>query len=293
MPQGAFHVWPANAAGAPLKLQLEGDRPVTAPDPFDPAATEIYFGIAADAPQPIPKAQTDIKDGVEAALRAIGQLYLPAGTASDNQQRFRAYYVRLFSLAQLGCEASNAQPEIAAGALAMLTSDLIDDEAGKVKSKHFKRLGSVALMLSLPFLFLYVLLRAAGRELLFANAFDTLAIQPLVLANFMMLWIGCFLGVCLSYLIRTQKFTLADLTQTDDDALQPAVRLLFAGCLTMILGIVLVYPFLEVSIGDIPLTRIGDSPMMAFLVGALCGVSERALPALIGKRASDFISSIK
>jgi hypothetical protein len=293
MSQGAFHVWPASALGAPLKLQLVGDRPASAPDPFDPAASNIYFGIASNAPQPIPKAQSDIKDGVEGVLRAIQQLYLAANASSEDHQKFRAYYVRLFSLAQLGCEGANAQPEIAAAALSMVTGDLIGDEAGKVKSKHLKRLGSVAAALSVPFLILYVLLRAAGRGLLFANAFDTLGVQPLVLANFMVLWVGCFLGVWLSYLIRTQNFTLADLTQSDGDALQPAVRLVFAGCITMILGIILVYPFLEISIGDIPVTHIGDAPMMAFLVGTLCGVSELALPALISKRAADFISSIK
>ena len=293
MSQGAFHVWPANASGAPLKLQLVGDKPASPPDPFDAAATNIYFGIGSDAPQPIPKAQSDIKDGVEGVLRTIQHLYLAGNALSDSQQKFRAYYVRLFSLAQLGCEGAAAQPEIAAAALAMLTSDLIADEAGKVKSQHLRRLGEAAILLSLPFLLLYLLLRAAGRGLLLANAFDILGIQPLVLANFMLLWVGCFMGVWLSYLIRTQKFTLIDLTQTDSDALQPVVRLIFAGSLTMILGIILVYPFLELSIGDIPVTRIGDTPMMAYLVGVFCGVSELALPAAIGKRASEFISSIK
>ena len=293
MSQGAFHVWPADSSGAALKLHLVGDKPTTPPDPFDAAAVNIYFGIGSDAPQPIPKAQTDVKDGVEAVLRALQQLYLGNSASSDDRQKFRSYYVRLFSLAQLGCEGDNAQPEIAVAALGVVTSDLIGDEAGKVKSQHLKRLGRLGLTFSVPFLILYVLLRAAGRGLLFANGFDTLGIQPLVLANFMLLWVGCFLGVWLSYLIRTQKFTLADLTQTDDDALQPAVRLIFAGCLTMMLGIILVYPFLEISIGDIPVTRIGDAPMMAFLVGTFCGVSELALPALIGKRAADFIASVK
>ena len=122
---------------------------------------------------------------------------------------------------------------------------------------------------------------------------STVLIEPVLMANFMLLWVGCFLGVWLSYGIRTTSFTLSDLTITDSDRLTPAIRLVFAGTLTMILGIIFAFPILEIKIGNFPITDFNTQPMLAFLLGCFCGISELVLPTTVAKRASDFISNIK
>jgi hypothetical protein len=80
---------------------------------------------------------------------------------------------------------------------------------------------------------------------------------------------------------------------TDSDRLIPAIRLIFAGLLTMLLGVTFVLGLVEIKLGAFPITDIATKPMLAFLVGAFCGVSELALPASVAKRASDFISKLK
>ena len=110
---------------------------------------------------------------------------------------------------------------------------------------------------------------------------------------FILLWIGCFLGVWLSYGIRTTTFSLSDLTLTDSDRLLPGMRLLFAGFLTMLLGIVFVLPLVEVKIATFSITDVASYPMLAFLVGSFCGISELLLPTAVAKRASDFIATLK
>ena len=141
---------------------------------------------------------------------------------------------------------------------------------------------------------LYALLRLTASYWAGINHFlANIGIQSSLLANFMLLLVGCFLGVWLSYGIRTTTFGLTDLTVTDADRLTPVIRLIFAGSLTIILGIVFTIPLVEVTIGKTSVTNIATYPMLAFVVGCFCGVSELALPTAVSRRAGDFIQSIK
>jgi hypothetical protein len=79
--------------------------------------------------------------------------------------------------------------------------------------------------------------------------------------------------------------TLEDLIVTDSDFLLPLTRHLFAGALTMILGIALALGIVEVKIAGISSTQLIFDPQIAFLIGALCGISELLLPATVAKRA--------
>ena len=141
---------------------------------------------------------------------------------------------------------------------------------------------------------LYILLRLTSS---YFTPIDTLLMQMEInsslLANFMLLLIGSFVGVWLSYAFRTTTFTLSDLTIIDADRLSPRIRLIFAGALTVILGILFAIPLVEVKIGDVPVTNVATYPMLAFVVGCFCGISELTLPTAVAKRASDFIQNIK
>jgi hypothetical protein len=82
---------------------------------------------------------------------------------------------------------------------------------------------------------------------------------------------------------------IQDLTSSDQDRLAPHVRLLFAGLLTMLIGILLALDLIDLSIGSVSLTDITDFPLLAFLVGAFCGISKLSLPASIGNCAGTLI----
>ncbi len=297
MAQGAYRIWTADKDGN-LIDPPDAANPNKPPNPAKPEAVEIYFGLDGNAPQPPPKEQVDLQGEIGKVSRSVQRLYLeaPGHGSVARKEKFRIYYLRLFRLAQLGLEGANAAPDIAKGALAVVTADLIDDEAGDVKNGHMRELGRWAVIFAAPFLLLYVVLRFAGTATSapeFADFFRRLDLQPLVLANFALLWAGCFIGVWLSYGVRTTVFSLSDLTMTDSDRLVPKIRLVFAGTLTMLLGIAFVLGLIEVKIGSFLITDIATRPMLAFIVGVFCGISELALPGSVAKRASDLIGSLR
>ena len=178
-------------------------------------------------------------------------------------------------------------------ALAGISENLIEDEAARVKNTHLRRLGGIAILASIPCLLLYALAMLASPTGLVGQFLVALRVDSKVFANFMLLWVGCFTGVWLSYGIRTSVFTLSDLTRTDGDYLLPAIRLLFAGILTMILGLVLMLGVVHITIGSYSVTDISSNPTLAYLVGALCGTSELLLPSIVAKRSTEFLRSLK
>ena len=296
MIQGCYKIWPTNEAGELLgNPSPPAGQSVESPDPTDEKATDIYFGVLIDAPRPIPKDQIELQQDIEKVLRTVQLIYVHSTAGSDvrRKSQFRNYYVRLFRLAQVGLEGANVSPEISKSALVTITADIIDDEASRVKNGHLKKLGVAAIALALPFILLYLIMRLTPSNSWLANLLLSISIERVVLANFMMLWVGCFIGVWLSYGIRTSVFTLTDLTVTDSDRLQPVFRLLFAGTLTMLLGIMFILGVVQVSLGEFSLTDFSTSPMLAFFVGAFCGISELILPTTVGKHASDFINKAR
>jgi hypothetical protein len=288
---GAFRVWPADAKGQLINPPPRPSDQAThhLPNPSDENATEIFFGLL-DVPGCPPKEQVELQVEIAKVLRVITRLYLNG--PCNRIEAFRCYYVRLFHLARVGLEGSNAAPGVARAALAATIAELVDDEAGNVKNANMKRLGLYALLYSLPFLALYAaicLFPGIG----FDTALRKMHIAPLWLANFSLLWVGCFTGVWLSYGIRKAKVGLVDLVTAEDDRLLPQIRLLFAGTLTFAAGLMFALGFIDLKLGTISLTRITELPTLAYLVGMFFGIGELALPESIGNRAHTLTSAVK
>jgi hypothetical protein len=284
---GAFCIWTAEDDGSPLLEDTDG-KALDHPQPRDTRAVEIYFGIL-DGPPP-PADQVELQGGVEKLLAAVRQLYLEGDTPKAD--RFRRYYVRLFQLAQLGLEGANPPTAMVRTALEGLTQDLIDDEAARVKNGHLRLLGEWVVRYGLYGLYAYVVFSLMPAPLA-ALLKERMALDCAQAANFMLLWVGCFIGVWLSYGIRTAQFTLADLTRTDSDRLQPQFRLIFIGTLTMLLGLLFSLGIVELKLGTYALSDIGHQPMLALLIGTFCGISEAVLPGSLAQKASAFVGSVK
>lgn len=286
--RGAYAIWVADKDGQIIDPPSDPRKRDRNPDPSNPAATDIYFIVEDPSALP-PEEQTALQGEIDKVLRILQRLYLHGPLF--NHERFRIYYVRLFRIAQLGLE-ENALTTIAASALAVLVTDLIDDEAGRVKNGHLKALGAYALKYSLPFALLYLII-GLSPDGFFVQALRAMAGDPPLLAAFALLWIGCFTGVWLAYGIRKTSISLTDLVTTDEDRLEPQIRLIFAGLLTMLLGIVLSLGLIELTVGTISLTEFDRAPMLAFLLGAICGISELVLPVSMANRAASLFSGIK
>jgi len=284
VPKGAYIVWVTDAEGNLIHPPTR-EKPDVQPDPGNPRAVDMYFSLL-DLPEPPPKDQFALQIEIDKVLRTCQRLYL--NPRAPQAAKFRIYFTRLFRLAQLGLQGEHPLPEIAASALATVAADLVDDEGAAIKNGYLGKLGLYACLYSAVPLVLYVLLRLLP-ERWTIPALDQLNVDPDLMSCFLLLWTGCFAGVWLSYGIRKTRFTLADLTSSDQDRLAPHIRLLFAGLLTMLIGILLALDLIDLSIGSVSLTNITEYPLLAFMVGAFCGISELSLPASIGNRASTLI----
>ncbi len=284
---GSYTIWIADASGDPILYEADGVTKLPYPKPRDPRAIDILFGVQGGTPA---KDRVDLQDQIEKVLGTVRRIYVDG--SDPKPERFRRWYIRLFQLAQLGLEGDAPPTAMAAAALLALTQELIDDEAPRVKNGHLRQLGGWVLKYSMWCLWAYVILRLLPDPLA-AFLKSQLALDRTVAANFMLLWIGCFWGVWLSYGIRTVKFTLSDLTRTDEDLLLPQMRLLFIGSLTMLLGLLFAYDVVELKLGGFTAGDMVAQPVIAFLIGAFCGISEAALPGSIAGKASAFVGSIK
>jgi hypothetical protein len=155
--------------------------------------------------------------------------------------------------------------------------------AGPIKNAQLTSLALWGTVMSIPFVVIYFALHLLSSKRLFA-LLQLLGVDGNVLANFMLLWIGCFIGVCLSYAFRTVAPTLADLITPDDDYLRPRIRLLFAATLTMLLALLSLVGLVDIQIGTYTLSQVASNATLAFVVGAICGFSELALPDSVGKK---------
>ena len=284
VPKGAYIVWVADAAGKLIDPATE-DKPDLQPDPGNPLAVNLLFGLP-NATEPPPKDQSALQIEIAKVLRTCRRLYLDASPARP--VKFRIYYTRLFRLAQLGLQGDTPQPEVAATALATVIADLIDDEGAAIKNGYLVKLGRYVCIYSAVPLALYAVLHVLPREWTDAGL-ERLKVDLGLLSCFLLLWVGCFAGVWLSYGIRKTQFSLADLTNSDQDRLAPHIRLLFAGLLTMLIGILIAFGLIDLSIGTVALSDITEWPLLAFMVGAFCGISELSLPVSISNRASTII----
>jgi hypothetical protein len=257
--------------------------------PTDPNAQSIYFEVNT-ALAVLPQDQLDLKRDVERMLHALSRLFLP--DAAPRESEFRPYYVQLLRLAQLGLAGPTATPDIAKRALEGMTADLIDNEGGNIKNAHMHRLAKWALGLSIPCLLLYAILCFLDPTDKLYRWLTTLSVTPITLSCFMLLWVGCFAGVVLSYGARTTTMTLNDLTNTDADRWLPQVRLLFAGSITMVFGIFLLLGIVEFKLGStISTAEIATSRVVSFLLGVICGLSELTLPGTVAKKAAGLLDT--
>ena len=279
-PQGAYRVLPADRDGNILY-----DEATDAVDPGQHAAVDIYFGIlpGVDAP---PKDQMDLLDTIGQVLTAVQKLYM--SSVGELKAPFRLFYVRLFRLAQLGLE-GNAMTDVAKATLERVVDDLIQAEGPRVKNYHLKRLARSAAILAAIFTVFFGVLSFAEE----GNVFDRLSVNPTVASCFMILWVGTFIGVWLSYAIRKSEFKLRDLTLAEDDFLEPTMRLVFAGLLANVFALLLLLNIVEIKIGPLALDAFSREPTIALLLGIVFGLNELMLPTAIAKRSRDLWEKIQ
>jgi hypothetical protein len=96
-------------------------------------------------------------------------------------------------------------------------------------------------------------------------------------------------GVWLSFGARKVTLTFQELGMLEQDRLSPAIRLVFAGILTMAIGLLLATGTVLVQIGRLSSTDFESNAKVALLIGLLCGISELALSAKVSQHAKEVL----
>jgi hypothetical protein len=248
---------------------------------LDATARKIEFATEPSI-SVFPADQLQLKVDVDDVLFALRKLF-PAG---DGESKFRPYYVEILSAAQVGLRGPTAAPELGKHTLSGIVRNLVDDVGGTIKNQHLAQLATRSTLFCTVLLVLYFLVCVCVPDSAGAVAlFGKLNLMPKVVACFLLLWVGCFVGVVLSYGIRSITLGLADLWRPDADRLSPGKRLLFSGGLTMLAGLIVCSGFVELKIGGVSSAQIFSTPMFALTFGMLAGIGEQKLPEWIGQKA--------
>lgn len=242
---------------------------------------DIVFSVKPDYKNKVPELQQKLHLEVEKTLVVLQMLF------ENDSKNFEMYFNQLLSLAQAGLVGENAQPTIAFNALLQFKNELVDKKSGEVKNQYFKtlgvksfKLGIIPLCISLIIIVLFYYF-PLSKELEKLN----------VLSNFLFVWSSCMLGVWLSFGARKTILKFEDLNILEEDRLEPTMRLIFAGAITMIFSLLFHCKAISIEIGEISSDTISADPIIAIIFGTLFGLSEQVLGKKITKKAASIFDN--
>lgn len=235
-------------------------------------ATNIADGV-------IPDDQLNLSIDITNTLATIKLLY------KTESSQFSKAFDQLFWIAKTGLEGDeigNVQVTLSVKALAQFKKEIVDRESSKKKNEYLIKLGVRALILGLPFLILgaYINYRAC-QNLHYCNC-----VQPNYLANIMILWSGTMCGVWLSFAITRTILGFDDLAIIEKDGLEPALRLIFTGILSIVFGLLFITNAIEIKLGSLSSHDISKDPITAFLIGTILGLNEKIIGNTLTKKTS-------
>ena len=234
---------------------------------------DIRFEVREDV-EPVPEGQSKLRDEVDSALTVL-RIIFPADKDDDH---FEEYFRQLLSLAHLGLASEPAYPDVAHRALITLKEDIVSREGERIKNRYMKELGISALWL--------------GGVPLLAGLGLNLSTDYHPIYSFLFLWGGCMAGVWLSFGARRTFMRFKDLPLAVEDGLERYLRLLFAGLLTITVGLFFSSEVVVVELGAISTSQFNKCAQIALLIGILSGFSEKVLPSKLARQASSFLDSV-
>lgn len=245
---------------------------------FNEEKNDIIFEIKSDVTEEIPSEQQNLVIDIGNTLATISLLY-KSGTLE-----FKKAFDQLFFIAKTGLETDPAQPALATKALTQFKNEIVDKESGKKKNEYLKQLGLRAAIGGLPLLILGTII-----NFLSCNTIICDCIRSDYIANMMILVSGTMIGVWLSFAITRTLIGFDDLAIIEKDRLEPTMRLVFTGALSVIFGFLFVKSFIEIKLGNLSSHDIITDPVSAFVIGAILGLNEKIIGSSLTKKTIDLI----
>jgi hypothetical protein len=268
--------------------------PTTRPGAFEirrPDQSEMEEGISWQeiiflTKLPPPPDQLKLRADIGTTLMTLRAIFRDKNegtcpkTMTATQRRYAAYRDKLVGIAQIGLQ-TPADPNSARQWLEELRADILLREGPRVKNSYMGNLGVAAAALAAVSAVVYLLLRNNPQvHLLYAYR------------NLFVLLTGTMIGTWLSFGLRRPKIEFKDLSALEEDMMEPAVRLIFTGLIAITIAFVFATGMVNVNIGGLSSARLLDDGSSALLIGMLLGVSELALPGVLTRRASQFVSEV-
>lgn len=237
-------------------------------DPDNPR--DINFQVASGDNSSVPEEQLSLRNEVDQSLTVLRMMFPSGG------ERFEDYFRQLLSLSQTGLVGDSPNPKLASHALLVLKERIVAQEGGRIKNQYMKQLGIKASILGIPIFIIAMLCK------FFIQNMDEIS-------NFLFLWAGAMVGVWLSFGARKVLLRFEDLHILEQDRLEPFVRLLFTGFLTIAIGLLFSTKMLVVNIGSVETWQFSSDTKLALLFGLLCGFSEKVLSTRIAAKAGQLL----
>lgn len=246
----------------------------------NPEKTDIIFETNVEAGIEIPDEQQNLVIDIGNSLSTINLLY------DIKAINFKKAFEQLFYIAKTGLEGDKAQPSLATKALTQFKKEIVDRESGKIKNQYLKRLGIRAIILGMPILIIGSIINYLSCKVINCNC-----IQSNYIANIMILWSGTMSGVWLSFAITRTLIGFDDLAIIEKDRLEPTLRLIFTGVLSIIFGFLFMQNAFEIRLGNLSSHDIIKDPITAFLIGTILGLNEKIVGSTLTKKTSTLFNS--
>lgn len=238
---------------------------------------DIFFGFLKTGAPPGVNA---LKADIERTLSSL-RLIFPVETA---KAKFDHAFGLLLSLADLGLNGRKPAVSEATAALEALRMEIVSREAGRVKNRYMVQLGAWALGFG-------------GLSALLFFVFEQWPWLPsdevYRYRHVFLVWAACMAGAWASFAGRKVVLGFFDLCNLEDDRIDPALRLIFAAVLTTFLILMVTSGFADIELGGFNASRVLSSGSTALLIGAVAGLSEKALPAAIMQRAQALLDAAR
>ena len=248
--------------------------------------------ISVSEEDPIMQAKRGFYVALESAKTIVGAVAQRIEDEADGRtarlEAARAlrdrYMTKLVEIARIGLQG----PHVELGRLALdgFRAEFVAREAGRIKNSYVKSLGVAGLISIVLCLAIYALVAWQA------------PVEYRPYGHFLLAAVGAAAGTWLSFSIRRVNLGFDELAVLETDLLEPGLRIIFVTMLTWIVLLFFWTGAMNLEIGQIRTAemRLATTtlPMHAIslLIGAFCGLSERALATAVSGRASGFVNSV-
>jgi rubredoxin len=200
----------------------------------------------------------------------------------DEEDEIKLGYVhRLMDIARIGLVGKDPDLNLARVALDKLKKRILINEGGKIKNKQFLKLGIRALIIGLIALGIAIALFYTTRNI---ESDLTYAIH-----QYFFVFAGAMGGAWTSFGVRKMELKFDDLSVMEKDRLNPTIRLIFIGVISMMFVLFLNSDFITLAVGSLTIEAVMDSIDLQILVGIIAGLAGNKLATRLYNLASDAI----